>query len=638
MRRGAPPPPMTTADWLRKEFRTDEGQKFDEFSVPWITAPNGPCEAADNPNVSIIALQWAARMFKTQFGQSLMMKAADRHPCRMMFATPDETLCKAVFGRLWQMLAHCPALKEQVPAERLRNKTHIKLTSCEIHGAWPRGKSRLADKSIRIGHANEIDKWVVESTTTEGHPLARFLKRGDQYPDRKFVIESTPGQRIVSLIEAQRLQSTNCHYAVPCPHCGKFQKLVLGDGEKPGGIFWEKDAAGRSTPELAAKTAYYVCVHCQQPIRDIHRPQMMNLGVWVHEGCSVDHERAMTARERPGSRDWMTGEPMRNGKIYGSQISVLYALFHGWGDIADRFLRSKQRTQMLRQFINEDLGETWEVSERKDGPERIAERLIVNVPRGIVPRAFSTITMGIDKQKSHYVYVVKAWAPGGRSHTLQYGECWPGANDSSGGLEEVKSLLMARWQHEDGGTQLGIRGALIDSGHFPKGVSDFVVDCKRRGIPILACKGSSTKLDAPFLKRTMGKDSATPGQLLVLVDTADSQDWIEDVLHNRRPDEPWGMSIHAGSYYDHEEYIAQLLNDAPVDRLDARGNVQVSWDRLDDSIPNDWRDCERYAMVAALVACPKGEFPARIAGEIAAPRRQMIMGGGGRRPDGRGWI
>lgn len=598
------------ADWLRENFRTDEGKAFDEFTVPWVTAPNGPCAAVDNVKYQTVWLQWAARMFKTQFGQSVQMMTADRAPCRMLFASTDETMVKRVFGRLWEMCEHCPPLRDHVPPERLRNKTHITLLSkCDIHSGWPRGKSRLADLSIRVGHANEIDKWVVESTTTEGHPLARFRKRGDQYPDRKFILESTPGQKHKSAVEDGRLQSTNCRYEVPCPHCGKFQKLIMGDGEHPGGIFWEKDTGGRSTPEIAAKTAYYVCKHCQQHIYDIHRPDMMNSGVWVHEGCTVDHEAALRAREfPPDDRSWMLGEPMRDGTDYGSQISAIYALFWGWGQIAARFLQSKRRTQNLRQFINEDLGETWEVSERKDGPEQICQRMVVPRERGQVPQEYPLLTIGIDKQKDHYVYVVKAWGAESRSHTVDYGECW-GKGDGSGGLAELRAVLQREWPVQGGRPAIRIRQGLIDSGHYPKDVARFVADCKRSGVNLLACKGSSAQLNAMFRKSVQGRDSAMPGQVLVLVDTSETQNWMEDVLYRLSPSDPWGMSIFAGSYFDHENYIAQLLNDAPMDALDARGNIKVTWDRVNPHDPNDYRDCERYALAASMVIRPERLAP-----------------------------
>ena len=248
--------PESAADWLRANFYDITGRAFDESMVPWVTAPQGPCWAYDSQQFRTIWLQWAARMFKTNFGLAMLMRGMDQRPEETMFATPDETNCKAVFGRLWKMIENCPKLRDQAPIQQRQSKSRIQLRRSVCHGAWPRGKSRLADKSIRTGHGNEIDKWIQEITSTEGDPLERFRKRGAEYPDRKFVLESTPSVRGKSSVEAGLLQSTYHRYWVPCPLCSKFQTIEFGDGEKPGGIFFEKLPSGQSDRELARKTAY----------------------------------------------------------------------------------------------------------------------------------------------------------------------------------------------------------------------------------------------------------------------------------------------------------------------------------------------------------------------------------------------
>lgn len=58
----------TAADWLRLHFYDHTGRAFDENTVPWVTAPQGPCWAYDSPQFRTLWLQWAARMFKTNFG------------------------------------------------------------------------------------------------------------------------------------------------------------------------------------------------------------------------------------------------------------------------------------------------------------------------------------------------------------------------------------------------------------------------------------------------------------------------------------------------------------------------------------------------------------------------------------------
>ncbi len=588
-----PPATITMADWLRENFYTPDGRAFDEFSVPWVTAPQGPCWAYDNPQFNLFWLQWAARMFKTNFGLATLMRRMDRDPCDMMFATPDETNCKQVFGRWWKMIEHCPAIRDESPIPRYQAKTHIKLKRSQCYGAWPRGKSRLADKSIPTGHANEIDKWDHLSTATEGDPLPRFLKRGAEYPDRKFTLESTPGTKGRSRVEAGRLQSTNHRYYVPCPHCAKFQ-IIEWDR-----IQWEKTPDGTSDRQLARTTAHYVCVACESRIDDIHRTEMVNRGVWVPDGCEVDHERAMEARDlAPDDSSWLIGEPRIWGNSYGSQISVFYALFHGWGQIVDDFLGKKDRAGDIRQWINEDKAETWEPMKRAQTWEQLGERLIVDLPRRVVPANHSVVTIGIDKQEAYYVYSVDSWGNGMSSHTLDYGIA-----DEIGTLLE---LAQAKWIREGDGKQVKATAVLIDSGYRPAEVHAFVLQCAEKGLPVRACRGSNTPLTGFYSNKQNGPKSSAPGQWVTWVDTHSTQDWLEKRLHVLQPGDIGGMSVFSGSLVEHQDWLEQLLNEGLISTLDARNQVKESWQRIDTMMPNDLRDCKRYAMVGMLLATRGG--------------------------------
>lgn len=595
---------LPTAQWFREYYYTHDGRPFDEFTVPWVTAPGGPCEAADDPQYRFIWLQWAARMFKTSFGQGVQMMHADRDPCPMMFATVDETLCKGIFGRFWKMAEHSPALRHRIPPERLRSRTHMRFDSCEVYGAWVRGASRLADKSVRVGHGNEIDKWEHETTSTEGDPLPRFIKRGDEFADAKFILESTPSERRRSRVEAGRLRSTNHRYCVPCPHCAKFAPLVKGDGVEPPGLFWERDANGKNDPDLARKTCRYVCGYCKRDILDVHRPEMMNRGVWVPEGCEVDHDRAMRARELgPHDKSWLRGDPTRQGRDYGSQISSLYGLFQGWGDFAAGFLNAKQRNQQtLRQFINEDMAETWEPAERRETWEQIGTRIIEpEIPRGVVPDGFSFVTMGCDKQKEHYVYVVAAWGPGLRCHVLDYGT----PEDET----DLLTVCKEAWSHIDGGDRLKTKAALLDSGFHPRDVAQMVRRFRAQSVPLWLCRGSSTKLEGVFKIAQQGKRSYMPGLTVVWVDSSSTQDWMDGAISAKDEEKP--LSLFAGSLFEHEDFIAQILNDAEVEKLDARNNATVGWNRINENVPNDYRDAMRYAYAAAVMLTRCGDAPQR---------------------------
>lgn len=584
----------SAADWLRQYFYTQDGRAFSEQSVPWVTAPHGPCWAYDSIQFREIWLQWAARMFKTNFGLGMLMRRMDQRPSETMFATPDETNCKAVFTRFWKMIGNCPRLRDQMPIEIRQSKHAIGLQKSICHGAWPRGKSRLADKSIPVGHGNEIDKWTQEATSLEGEPLRRFLKRGAEYPDRKFVLESTPSTKGKSRVELGRLSSTNHRYYVPCPHCGKFQTIEFGDGETPGGIFWERLPNGHSDRDLAKRTAHYVCAHCEGRIDDIHRPEMMQMGVWVPAGCEVDHDRAILARDLPpDDMSWLRGTPAIWGTEYGSQISVFYALFHGWGDIAYDFLGRKNNPAELRQWTNEDKGETWEIISRKQTWEQLGERLIVDVPAGVAPADHKLVTIGVDKQEDFYVYNVDSWGPGQSSHTLAYG--------LAHNADELFALARRSWPCENG-TSLKLSAMLIDSGFRPAEVHAFVKRCKQHGLPVRACRGSSNRLNGFYEQKSTGKRSNNPGELIVWVDTNSTQDWLESRLHVLDPSQPGGMSVFTGALIEHQDWLMQMMNDGLTQSLDKANNVVEAWERIDLLCPNDYRDCKRYSFVAMLLA------------------------------------
>lgn len=618
----------STADWLRMYFYSHTGEAFSEQQSPWVTAPQGPCWALDNVQFRTIWLQWAARMFKTNISLATLMRSMDQRPEETMFATPDETNCKSVFGRLWKMIEHCPRLRDQAPSVLRQSKTQIKLRRSVCHGAWPRGKSRLADKSIRVGVANEIDKWTIESTSTEGDPLQRFLKRGAEYPDRKFILESTPSVRGRSSVESGRLSSTNHRYHVPCPHCFKFQTIEFGEGDdRPGCIHWSKDASGNSDIDTARRTAHYVCLHCHGRSEDIHRPWMINRGVWVPAGCEVDHERAMDARNlAPDDMTWLRGTPLNWGTDYGSQISVFYALFHGWGDMVADFLKKKRKPRDLQQWINEDKGETWEAKRSKSTPETVGQRLRSGIPRRCLPEWTRLVTVTIDQQAAdggYRLFVVLAHGINMAAHVVDYG--------MSHTLEEIwEQQIRNPYQHLDGGNPMTPHAAGADSGWDTKATYDF---CNSHA-GMLAIKGSSTDLGGMPYRLAEIERGDNQGQQLFTVNTDFWETDLQARLDERMPGQADSLSLCATADRD-IEFLAQLCNATIADRVDARGNARLLWVKKDENVANDFRDAIRYGLaLAAAYVAENGGFPIR--GNVNTKERTVVNAGTSR-PDGRAW-
>jgi phage terminase large subunit GpA-like protein len=637
-----PRPFIRLADWSRAHAFNEFGHPYDELAYPQLSAPGGPMDAFDCSQYFAIWLQWGSRVGKTFFGQLATLKTADCDPVPMMFGSSVQELAETVMSRTYAMLEHCRPLRDQLLPKARRQQTLIELEFCRIYGAWSRSASTLADKAVCVGHANEIDKWEQLKTAKEADPLKLFDERFKQFLRYKQIKEGTPAKKGSSRVESGRLASCNAAYWVPCPHCGKRQPLRLGKGSGPGCVSWDKMASGKHDKELAARTARYLCLHCEKAIYDEHRGPMMRGGVWIPEGCGCNDRQANKAVaewRQPGrpawegfSKDspWVTGTPSRDGRDYGSQLSSLYALKLSWGRIAAEWVNSQRNTQDLRNFINSWLAETWEVVKNKTTWEQLGGRLIDNeLPRGLVPRWASLLTIGIDRQEDRYPFVLDAWGPGYSSATIAYADApsldWILAN-----------VLTQYWKHADGGPPLKPVFALVDSGHKPDGIFDFSRRCVSAGLNVWPCKGSSTALDSDYRQVRLGPNTSAPGMWLYHVDTIRTQLWLERQLHNLQRGDEGSHALHGGSLAEHQDFLEQLLNDGAVEELDSSNNARERWERINTGIPNDFRDCRRYSRAAVLIATRGAGVSARTK-DAQPPRRSAIVSAGAMRPDGRPW-
>lgn len=614
-----PVPRQRTIRWAIRHIYNDQGRPYDHTSYPHLGAPGGPMDAIDDPGVRTIAMQFATRLGKSFTGQVLILRSAVLDPCPMMIASESESALKRIMQRTYKMIYHQRVLRDAMlyRSPRDHKVDHMQFKACDCRGAWARSPGTLADATIKVGMANEIDKdgWGGKSTSNEADPLKLFDERFKDFQSiRKIIYESTPTIRGTSRIESIRLRGSNCAYWVPCPQCGVYQVLRLHDRESPdapGRLLWDALPSG-ADPDHARRTARYQCVSGCECL-DEHRPWMLRRGVWAPEGCGVDNGKAMAAAERWAASldedspddddwvwhgwdraDWLIGQPLRDGPAASFKLSSFNALSLGWGDLAAEFVASKDSPRQLQNWANSWLADTWERRQEVMTWEQLGERMIRDFAPDVAPDACSFVTVGIDKQEIEppYPWVAVAWGPEWWGHIIAYGY----ANTTG----DVRAILESKWLAEDGESHISAR-ALIDSGYKPQGVADFVRAARREKINVLPCKGSSQRMDSLYKISKQGKQSAMPGMPLVRVDTYESQDWLEAaILADAVPQ----LTVYRDSIYNHRELIEQLQNDY----LDPDSNT---WGKRDESLPNDWRDCVRYAYVAARMFARGPRVPVR---------------------------
>lgn len=637
-----PRPKQRFARWCVDHITNDEGRVYDHANYPHLAAPGGPADAIDYTLCRTIACQFGTRLGKTFAGLCMLLYFAERSPAQEILASESQQTAEQLMGRLYKMIYHSRRFTDLLrkKSEKEQSIKMVRFRECELKASWARSVGTLADFNATYGLANELDKggWIGTSTTKEGAPIKLLEERfKDNQSIRKVYMECTPTVFGSSEIERRRLAGWNCRFMVPCPHCGTYQTLQLSpkdengeyDYKQPGGVRWEGGL--EATRDQIRATAHYVCCtgNCKK-ITDFDRHWMIRRGVWVPEGCEIVPEEALKAAEQwyedlssveydpelirfTGWDDasWVTGTP-RNSSENASfgPLSSLYALALSWSDYAIEFVSSYARTGDLRNWVNSWAAETWVASDKTVTEwEVLGEKLIdKEIERGVVPPWVSKITVGIDRQISeggYYPWIMIGWGPHFTHHVIDYG--------TSDILQWIQTEILSKeHQYADGG-KIQPNLAFIDFGGSNDGtVEEWCVECLgKHKVQVWPCKGSAHQMNSEYRQSKFEKNTRFANMTFFMVDTYRTQYWIDKRLHTLQREDPGSATIFNDDIYAHQDFLEQILNEHNQRGLDRKNYDKREWTRIDATIPNDFRDCWRYAFAAILRVMKGKPIPSR---------------------------
>jgi phage terminase large subunit GpA-like protein len=597
MRSIAPRKVIRSWEWICKHGRTPDGQSFDGTVIPWA---EGVCDAWDDPSIREVVLIWGTRLGKTMTALQLMAKSMATNPMPGLFATADEKLAKRTArNKIYKVLSAIRETRQQLLPDHLRSVGEIRLAESTWGVAWAGSESLLADIGVLYGWANEFTKWKnrksMEGMMLKGDVTTRFFERFKEYwHSRKIILESSPGLKGFCNIERKYLESNQCRYYVPCPNCKNHQVLKLGNGNPDeGGIVFDKLPDGRLDPDLAQRTARYVCEKCHKPIRDEQRARMMRCGKWVPKGCRID------------KKGKLCGKPDRKCDIWGGQLSSLYSLQLRWGDIARKFVEVRSNPALLQVFVNDWLAETWEPYKVKSEPEDVAERLATDDTPGVMPKWSTWLFAAVDVQAEYFKWIKVAAGPGDRVAIVDRGIC-----DSWG--EVCDQCVNSSTEHADGGAALMPCLVLIDSGDGKK-TDEVYRKCRewsRRDRLVIPCKGANTDMKGdPYqtVAITPGVNGASrvqkrqalrsSGVLRIRINSFYYEPIIQRWLDSRQPGEIDSLSIPEELAAD-IDFMRELCNGAMSGEPSKMDPDRLLWVPRWPSEPNDFRDCVKYARCA----------------------------------------
>jgi phage terminase large subunit GpA-like protein len=542
---------MTVSEWA-DENRVLTGAASAERGQ-WHTRPyqREPMDVMSPANpAKMIVLMSAAQMLKTECLLNFLGFIADVDPGPTLVVEPRIEDAKALSkDRVAPMFRSTPVLRGKLASVKSRDSDNTTLHKAFTNGAGhvtftgAISPSGLAMRPIRYVLLDEVDRYPA-SAGTEGDPVSLAIQRTSEFEhNKKVILCSTPTIAGTSRIEKAWRESDQREYFVPCPECGAFQVLDIGDGEESG-LCWPPDQ-----PELAQ----YKCAGCLQLIPD-HKKSWM-----------VDHGEYRA--QNPGS------------PIPGFRVTQLLSVKRPWGTIAAEFIAARKSQETLKAFMNTVLAKFWEerheVATDAHALWNRCEPFAHEVPNGVC-----LLTAGVDVQADRLEMEIVGWGRDEESWSVAY-HVIPGdilRNEVWTALDE---LLRSTYSHENG-QQMRIAASCIDSGYKDATVLRFTRDRYNRRV--FATKGRTG--EGTIWPRKPSRKNQTP---FFMVGVSAAKDAVYDRL--RVKDEgpsychfPLGREL---------EYFEQLTAEKKFVRYHF-GFAKHEW-RLEEGKRNEALDCRVYA-------------------------------------------
>lgn len=604
---------LAPSRWAQKHISLDRSESAADGPLNHDLAPYLPgiIDMAVKPGVVTLAIQKAA-----QIGVSAAMRwllgyyaSSDPDPCGVVL--PDKEKGRQIIkDRYIGMFEKTPVL-EDLLSERKHDTKSEQITlrnGWNLYLMWAHSPSSLASNPMRIGIADEVDKYP-SFAGRESHPWYLLEQRLTTYGDRRLQIgvsTPAPGGMICDLFESSHIR---LYFLVPCPHCGARQRLIF---ER---VKWES-IEGESREEQRKRIAttdgaWYECGACS--------------GKWT------SHERNIAVVDGR----WGTCDPetwMADGLIddalaadayppessVGMHISALYCTWKSFGQIADKHLRGLGDFAARMDFYHQTLGERFQTTVKTVDKSVWSERAqSARLPEGVLPWWTARLLLTVDTQRDHFWFVLRAWGAGMRSQRIAHGRC-----ESFDALDEL--LYRRQWPVEanryapfvidmaaidSGGTAASDQEAQEGRASRPMEVYRWALD---RLAKVRVIKGDTKPRAGVYCRPGQGvyvSESQVTKVPIWLLDTGHYQDELVDLvgqeIESGEIEPTTGELILAPRWelnqHDDETYARHMRNvhKTPV-KIGAK--VVEQWRPIGPGVRHDLRDCEGYQVALAYMA------------------------------------
>jgi len=441
------PPPMRPSQWAERYRVIHEGSSSIPGPYRIDNAPyqRGMMDIPTRPGCVRAVCMKGARIGWSEVLRNLIGYWAhyDPRPVGLALPSRDEGR-KVTKTEILPMFRRTPVLRKLIG--RLARDALIEsidlLNGFRLGLMWSGSSASTAGKLYAACIVDEVDK-TEEWAGDEPDLIGRLESRISTYRDRRLLLAgSTPTTANGKVAQLMAECSVRLHFEVPCPHCGRYQRLSwpqfrwakpedvdrwiklareaadggrleyeddghverFGDAEHlTGRIGWLEEvkrrmAAATTKSRMADVLAFgrehliwYQCLYCKGRVADQDKTSMIRRGRWTGEGGTVtdywgnEHEDAEAVERWP------------NETRIGFQIATWYSLFMHWGTVVAEFLRAEGSLHRTFNWRTERAGEPFEFRISRADPAIFAGKVQrATLPAGVVPKWGQLLLATID--------------------------------------------------------------------------------------------------------------------------------------------------------------------------------------------------------------------------------------------------
>lgn len=493
----APRQRLRVSQWATKHRRLASGEQKGGFSWDGQPALRGVVEAFDEPGVQEV---WVRKSAQLGYTQSVVMNLVGARihespsPMMGLFAK-DGAAKRFVREKFDPMVAETPVLARLLPpgTRRPDNAADYKrFPGGFIQFAGTNSPANVKSTDAPLVFVEEPDD-TAKNVKGQGDAIALGRERLKGYSDGLLLVGGTPTVKGVSKVDTGMARTDQRVFLLECPHCGHRQALRWSR------VRWRKDALsshpiyGTHQPD----TAVYACEACVTEDDDFSSP-----------GCWSNAVKNRLIREAAARPDFGWQATARFDGIVGFSLSDMLSVFPNasMSAMARKFLEASHALangddSLMRSFINNQLGEAWEI--KSDAPE--VEQLVARCDTyaewtcpagGLVCTGTVDVQRGGTKIEAGLYWSIVAWGRGEESWRVARGVVL--GNPLELGTWEALDEIWTRPIRNAGGGTLGVSAVGIDSGDgmTSEAVYRYVRPRKMRGF--MAIKGSSNLLKEIF--------------------------------------------------------------------------------------------------------------------------------------------